>query len=342
MKNSLEYIHDHLTIAGSAGQSMSRKWVCFTMLVVFVGAFNVALNASEMRWVLLPAGTNGSCVSNTDCNQNIFCYGLEYTPDTTGTMTSYTTGFIVECLGNSTPLMSNVSCVLTDNSNQVNWCTQYGLIQFQSQANLGMFNVTDGVPVIIHQICLTVPAGTILHVLEDGVTDLTAAIDISPGNYVTEYPEYENLTISGQAPNVVTTTSDDGCGSLREMIQNATAGSTITFASALNNQTITLTSGVIDIDKDLTIQGLGVLNLAFSGNNSSNIFHITAGNDLAIKDLSLKDSAAPSNGGAVFAEGNLTLQNVLLKNNFENGAPKSLTIASPALLEILGTVSLKN
>lgn len=299
--------------------------------------------ASEMRWVLLPSGTNGSCVSNTDCNQNIFCYGLEYTPDTSGDLTSYTTGFMVECVNNDSPILSNVSCVKIDNSMEVNWCTEYGLIQFFCQSNEGLFDVNEGTPVIIHQVCFSVPPGTTLNVLEDGVTDLTTAITLpGGGGFVTEYPTYENLMISGPEPNVVTSTNDDGCGSLREMIQNATTGSTITFASALNNQTITLTTGVIEIDKDLTLQGLGMLNLAFSGNNASVIFHLSPGNDLTIKDLSLKDAAAPTNGGAVFAEGSLTLQNVLLKNNFENGLPKSMTIANTAFIEILGTVNFKN
>ena len=41
----------------------------------------------EMKWILLPAGSNGSCVSNTNCCANTFCYGLEYTPENTGELT---------------------------------------------------------------------------------------------------------------------------------------------------------------------------------------------------------------------------------------------------------------
>ncbi|MBK8303649.1 MAG: hypothetical protein IPK98_09730 [Chloracidobacterium sp.] len=53
------------------------------------------------------------------------------------------------------------------------------------------------------------------------------------------------------------------------------SGSTITFAPAVTG-TITLTSGQIVIDKNLTITGPGVSTLAISGNNSSRIFRVGA------------------------------------------------------------------
>src|SRR5687767_4936719 len=55
----------------------------------------------SMRFVLLSEGATGTCTSNTECCENIICYGLEYTPGLTGDMTSYTTGFFVDCINNN-------------------------------------------------------------------------------------------------------------------------------------------------------------------------------------------------------------------------------------------------
>src|SRR6516165_7103032 len=60
---------------------------------------------------------------------------------------------------------------------------------------------------------------------------------------------------------------DSGAGSLRDAIKNAGSGDTIVFASSLNGQTITLTSGGLAISHSLDIEGPGANLLAISGNN---------------------------------------------------------------------------
>jgi hypothetical protein len=55
----------------------------------------------------------------------------------------------------------------------------------------------------------------------------------------------------------VTTTADSGAGSLRDAITAASDGDTIQFDSALNGQTITLSSGELVIDQNITISGPG-------------------------------------------------------------------------------------
>jgi len=72
----------------------------------------------------------------------------------------------------------------------------------------------------------------------------------------------------------VTTTANNGAGSLRAAIAAASAGSTIRFATNLANKTIRLTSGEIFLGKDITLDATGVANLTISGNNTSRIFQV--------------------------------------------------------------------
>lgn len=134
--------------------------------------------------------------------------------------------------------------------------------------------------------------------------------------------------------------SDSGEGSLRDAIACAPEGSVISFVNTLIGSTITLETGEILIDKNLTITGPGLATgLMVSGNNATRVFHIAPGKTLTLKNMSLVhcSSAAP-NGGALFVEGNLTLQNIILDDNFEEGiTPKAITINSPGgVIEIIG------
>jgi hypothetical protein len=78
-------------------------------------------------------------------------------------------------------------------------------------------------------------------------------------------------------PSTLTVTNalDSGAGSLRDAIKNANRGDTIVFASSLNGQTITLTSGQLAISKSLDIEGPGPHLLVISGNNASRVFDIS-------------------------------------------------------------------
>jgi hypothetical protein len=126
--------------------------------------------------------------------------------------------------------------------------------------------------------------------------------------------------------------SDNGVGSLRDVIACAPEGSVITMANALTGSTIALTSGEIVIDKNLTIAGPGAATgLLLSGNNATRIFHVLPGKTLSLKNMSLVHATAPAPyGGALYIEGNLTLQNMILDDNFEEGIiPKAISINSP-------------
>ena len=121
----------------------------------------------------------------------------------------------------------------------------------------------------------------------------------------------------------VTSNADSGVGSLREAITNAQSGDTIKFDASLANQTITLTSGQIEVapGKELIIDGVDAENLAISGNNSSRIFHLDSNVDfisnLTLKNLTLTEGYHAENGGAILTEhlATLNLENVNFNNN---------------------------
>lgn len=122
---------------------------------------------------------------------------------------------------------------------------------------------------------------------------------------------------------IVTNTADNGAGSLREAIATAQTGDKITFDPSLSNQTITLTSGQIEISagKNLIIDGGDAANLTLSGNHSSRIFHLDSNQDnisgLTVKNLNITEGYTAEIGGAILTEhlATLTVENVNFSDN---------------------------
>lgn len=142
---------------------------------------------STMQWILLEEGTQyGPCTSNSDCDENIICYGLEYTPLFSGELTSYTTGFFMDCDNGVNPVVTNMSCVMTNNSQTLNFCAQVDSILFNSSGNSGSLPITSGVPVIIHQVCFTIPSNGVMYITKDNTLGLSASIDLTGGGFDTD------------------------------------------------------------------------------------------------------------------------------------------------------------
>ena len=111
----------------------------------------------------------------------------------------------------------------------------------------------------------------------------------------------------------VTNLNDSGPGSLRDAIATASPGDTIVFGVTGN---ITLTSGELVINKNLTINGPGAASLAISGNNLARVLHISGVATVSISSVSIENgnaaNAAPiTAGGAIFNDSGtmLTLTN---------------------------------
>jgi hypothetical protein len=114
----------------------------------------------------------------------------------------------------------------------------------------------------------------------------------------------------------VTNLNDAGMGSLRQAILDTPAGGTVDFQAGMTG-TITLTSGELAINRDLTISGPGASVVTVSGNHASRVFDITGTFTVAISGLTIADGSVgyPANGGGIFNGGTLTVTNCTLSGN---------------------------
>jgi hypothetical protein len=146
----------------------------------------------------------------------------------------------------------------------------------------------------INGICLNSDQRGIRRLI-DGDGDGTTACDIGAFEY-------------GFSSKVVTNTNDSGPGSLRQVIADMDGDGTITFDLGSYPATITLTSGQLEINKDLTIIGPGDRQVTVSGNNASRVFHLSNRSTVEINSLTISaGNAGSSNGGGIYIEQESTL-----------------------------------
>lgn len=136
---------------------------------------------------------------------------------------------------------------------------------------------------------------------------------------------------------LVTTTLDAGAGSLREIINNACPGALIQFDGGLTNSTLVLTEGLIFLEKDIEIEGLGMDALHISGSGLSRIFIVENAVNAFIRAVSLVEGQA-AGGNTLLNAGNLTLESVRIMQLPGATDPKSVTNLPGATLNIIGDV----
>jgi len=124
---------------------------------------------------------------------------------------------------------------------------------------------------------------------------------------------------------VVTNTNDSGPGSLRYVVAHAPSGSTITFDTSLANKDITITSGQIYINKNLTFIGFPASSrVRFFTNIATRAFYIDANASVTFNNCSFYKcgfNAGTSNGagGALFNVGNVGILQCDFIDNEVNG-----------------------
>jgi CSLREA domain-containing protein len=119
---------------------------------------------------------------------------------------------------------------------------------------------------------------------------------------------------AGATIRTVTNLNDSGAGSLRQAIVNSASGDTINFAVT---GAITLTSGELQINHDLTISGPGSANLTITRSSSSKfrIFFFDNGT-WNLSFLTISNGYDASAGGGIYnANGNLTVAYCVISNN---------------------------
>lgn len=226
-------------------------------------------------------------------------------------------GGTVSSLGSN--LASDSSCALTSTGDQQN--TAAGLDPSGLQNNGGSTRtiaLLSNSPAVDNGSCTDANGNTV-------ATDQVGTT--RPQGTACDIGAFE-LVQSGTT--TVTNTDDSGSGSLRDAIANAPDGGTIDF-NLTYPATITLTSGVINIDKNLTVRGPGAANLAISGGNTevcftvngnqfctppsgSQIFDIVAGATVSITGVTL-ENGNNDNGGALINNGTLTLGDCVVTAN---------------------------
>jgi len=117
----------------------------------------------------------------------------------------------------------------------------------------------------------------------------------------------------------VTNTNDGGPGSLRQALADANNGDTIDFDPALKGQTISLTSGELAIDTNITITGPGANLLAVSRVQNASpfrVFHVLPARAAVIQGLTISNGLAqPGFGGGILNEGSATVVNCAVSGN---------------------------
>ncbi|MBK9735715.1 MAG: hypothetical protein IPO92_12410 [Saprospiraceae bacterium] len=142
-----------------------------------------------------------------------------------------------------------------------------------------------------------------------------------------------------QCTNVVTNTNDSGFGSLRKACECAEDNTTILFSNNINGQYINLTSGQIDITKNLTLSPQPTQSIKIKAFTNGPVFSISDPASLSLENLELY-SGTNTNNRCIFNGGNLTLKNVIIHDTNTAGG-LGTTITNKGNITILENVSIK-
>ena len=122
----------------------------------------------------------------------------------------------------------------------------------------------------------------------------------------------------------VTNTNDSGPGSLRQALAVAHDGDRITFAVS---GTITLTSGGLPINKNITISGPGPDQLSIGGNQALLVFGVFPGKAATISGLTVRNAQS-----GILNAGTVTVTNCVLSNSYDGLSNYGVAAVSSCVL----------
>jgi predicted outer membrane repeat protein len=183
-------------------------------------------------------------------------------------------------------------------------------------------------------VTLTASNGAFAYWIIDGVKDTE---NLSPVRIIPNMDGHK--TVRAFFHLVVTSDASDGPGSLREALAIAGPGDTIVLTAG---QTIVLTN-LLQINKSIIIDGNGAT-LTQRGvlSASGGLLSITSSATVSIRRLHFTGGRATSNGGAVYNQGNLTLESCIFSDNANsttntnNGGGAVYTNGASAVLTVKG------
>ena len=211
-------------------------------------------------------------------------------------------------------------------------------------ASLGTVSVADvngGTPVVGAAITITISSGA-FNGIRTAITNASGIATFSnlsvpaTGTYTLTasssgaVASSNSFTISAGPPvGIVVTTNSDAVShsgiSLRNAITTANADAaagqvvTITFASSVNGQTITLSQGTLNLTGlgagSVTIDGSATAPITVSGADSQEVFNVGTNVSVAISNLTIANGHANYSGGGIFNAGTLALTNDVLTAN---------------------------
>ena len=114
--------------------------------------------------------------------------------------------------------------------------------------------------------------------------------------------------VSFDSLGTVINTADSGPGSLRAVVAASSPGATITFATNLSGQTITLTSEV-PLDKSLVLDASALPGgVTISGNGTGRLLNIGPGGNVTLVGLTFMGGGWVYSGGAIYTAGGSALR----------------------------------
>ena len=136
----------------------------------------------------------------------------------------------------------------------------------------------------------------------------------------------------------VMNTLDSGDRSVRQAISCASPGDTIRFSPNIQDQIISITSGPLSINKNLTFEATNTNRIIIGTTNAHPVFEIDEGHEVLIEKIKINAGNAET-GRAILNQGILTLKDVTVLDNpnTEDGS----TILNNGTLYILGSTQIQ-
>ncbi|AWV99371.1 3-coathanger stack domain-containing protein [Arcticibacterium luteifluviistationis] len=147
-----------------------------------------------------------------------------------------------------------------------------------------------------------------LAICPDSAEVIVYTSDVDEGVY--------SFYITGEATDgIVSNTSDNGCGSLRDVLAKASAGDTIRFSEIIAGDTIKLTSGEILLDKDVTIVGNSTYRTIIDGQANGRVLQVSSGVNAFLDSLIIQNGNATIQGAGIMNSGNVVMKASIIRNN---------------------------